>query len=272
MSVEMLTELKKHYDTVVSKYPENHLFYMGVYGSQNYGLDTPLSDVDTKAIVLPTKKQVILGKSPINTEVVVPETGALSTVKDIRSMFDNFYKGNINFVEILFTEWYYINPQYIGFGHALRNHREEIATRSIPNLFRMVQGMAKQKYIAMEKPFESKKEILEKYGYDPKQLHHIMRLYRFLCDFIKYDSFEAALHPHGEVSEILKRIKTDPPSLNVARIMREEYMGLIDGIIEDSDKFARPADVQKKRDTEVREFLDDLAYELISLDMGLALS
>ena len=33
-------------------------------------------------------------------------------IKDIRLYFDNFKKQNINFVEILFTDFYLVNPKY----------------------------------------------------------------------------------------------------------------------------------------------------------------
>ncbi len=78
---------------------------VGVFlqGSQNYGLDVYnegyKSDIDTKAIVLPSVENIINNEKPISTTLVHPNNEHLD-VKDIRVMFDTIKKQNINFVEI----------------------------------------------------------------------------------------------------------------------------------------------------------------------------
>ena len=265
---EIASVLERHLKEVHNKFAENS-FYIGLYGSQNYGLDTPESDIDSKCILIPQMRDVVLGKSQINKDIVIPDNGAICTVKDIRGMFDNFYKGNINFTEILFTPYYLKGFHYNDIIEQLRWRREFVALRDIPNLFRMAQGMARQKYVAFDRPFESKKEILAKYHYDAKQLHHIVRLYYFMETIAESMNFESALKifPRG-VKEYLYDIKNNNFSYEVAVEIRDKYMRKIDEFVaENTPKFVR--DNQKKIDAEVRDFLDDLAYMAITRNMTL---
>lgn len=47
-----------------------------------------------------------------------------------------------------------------------------------------IKGMAMEKYYALEHRYPSKAEVLDQYGFDPKQLHHLARLYYFIYDYI----------------------------------------------------------------------------------------
>ena len=104
--------LKYDFDELTSK----GLEVVGVYlqGSQNYGLSYYLdedhhSDVDTKAIVLPHFEDVVESRNWVSYTHVL-EDNSHCDVKDVRLMFDCFKKMNINFLEIVFTDFYYINP------------------------------------------------------------------------------------------------------------------------------------------------------------------
>lgn len=104
--------LKEHYKEIDGKYEIVGLF---LQGSQNYGLDIYdddyKSDIDTKAIVLPTLKDIVMNAPPISTTLVL-ENNEHIDLKDIRVMFDTFKKQNVNFIEILFTKFRLINPKY----------------------------------------------------------------------------------------------------------------------------------------------------------------
>ena len=76
-------EIQKHYDKLV----ELGYNVVGVflYGSQNYELDYEGSDVDSKAIVLPTLNDIVLNKQPISTTIDMGDN-CLCDVKDIRKL------------------------------------------------------------------------------------------------------------------------------------------------------------------------------------------
>ena len=66
---------------------------------------------------------------------------------------------------------------------------------------------------------------------------------------------------------------TDPKPYDEARALREDYMELVDGLLEKARQTygtAAERDLAAKRSVEVRAFLDDLAYRLLckAYDVG----
>lgn len=178
-------QVKRHYNEALKLYPENKIVGVFLQGSQNYGLDYESSDVDTKCIVLPSWEDIVLNRKPVSTTHILDNDEHLDA-KDIRLMFNCFRKQNVNFLEILFTKYMKLSPYYaynwydlISFG---RN--EQIAHYNPVAAVRTMAGMCKEKYHAMEHPYPSKLEVIEKYGYDPKQLHHLARMYEYIQRYI----------------------------------------------------------------------------------------
>ena len=118
--------LKKHCEELYNYYNPDNIFGVFLYGSQNYLLDTKDSDVDTKAIIIPSFQDICFNKKPVSTTYILDNNEHIDC-KDIRLMFQQFRKQNINFVEILFTEHFIINPKYRDFWDRLRYSREDIA-------------------------------------------------------------------------------------------------------------------------------------------------
>ncbi len=264
--------VKEHVQLVANHFTNHAVFYCGLYGSQNYGLNTDDSDVDTKCMVLPPFRDVVLGRKMVSTDLA-DLYGALCNVKDVRAMFDNFFKGNVNFVEVLYTEYFSVGVDYLAEAKELRDHRDMVANRDPLRLMEMAAGMARQKYVAFNKPFESKKEVLAKYGYDPKQLHHLGRLAYFMTDYMAAGDFGYALCPDKETNELLMSLKTNPLPLEHAEEKREFYMSYVDKKLEDARYFwgdESERELAAKRSVEVRAFLDDLAYRLLckAYDVG----
>lgn len=99
-----------------------------LYGSQNYGTDTPQSDVDSKIIVLPSFKDFCLNPHNLYSKNITLENGEHIDVKDIRFYREQLLKQNINYVEILFTQYRIINPLYGElFEKYFINNREDIS-------------------------------------------------------------------------------------------------------------------------------------------------
>lgn len=197
----------------------------GVYlqGSQNYKLDYEGSDIDTKAIILPSFEDVVLNKKPVSTTIIL-ESGEHLDVKDIRLMFENFRKQNINFLEILFTEYYVFNEKYKKENMLLRENNEAIAHYNNFLSVKCIAGMAMEKYKAMEHPYPTLKWKIDKWGYDPKQLHHILRCAGFLKKYINGESYKECLIP-TDIPYLLS-VKKCPPrySLTEAREIATEVI------------------------------------------------
>lgn len=199
---------------------------VGVFlqGSQNYGMDVMStkyqSDVDTKAIVLPKFNDFCKGNVRIST-THVRENNSHIDIKDINTMFETFKKQNINFVEILFTDYYRVNPKYQDYVKALRDIATEIAYANINQSLKCIAGTSKEKLKALCHPYPATQDKIEKYGYDPKQLHHIIRLNRFIKDFVRGVPYRDCLKPDQEFRDYCVDVKVYPMDLEKAKEMAE---------------------------------------------------
>lgn len=263
--MDAMREVKDHARQVSQHCVENErgrLWVTMLYGSQNYDLDSADSDVDTKSMLLPSLKMVLMDSSRVSTELTMRD-GSLDNLKDVREMFGNYLKGNINFVETLFTPYYDCHC-YGGYFEHLRSRRNLVANAKPRRLMHMAAGMAKQKYCAFSHPYEGKKEVLAKYGYDPKQLHHLMRLYYFMRNYMDNQSFYHALWccskvVDPELHRLLMQVKLEPYELEYATQLKEEYMGKVDDLLAKADT-AMPEDNGYEK---AKAFLDDLAVKLL---------
>ena len=116
--------------------------------------------------------------------------------KDTRDYFKVFRKSNINFVEILFSDYWIANPKYQDLWLELRARNEELARINPYAAVSCMKGMASEKKHALCHEYPSRMPWIEKYGYDPKQLHHIIRLNRLINEVFCWDI------PFGEALEI----------------------------------------------------------------------
>ena len=118
--------IEKHKQEVL-KHVENEKQILGIflYGSQNYMLDTEESDVDTIAIILPTERELYFEK-PVTKEIHL-DNGEHIVMKDIREYIRMLKKQNLNFLEILFTKYNWINPKYKPTWDCFVMHKERLA-------------------------------------------------------------------------------------------------------------------------------------------------
>lgn len=183
----IMNNLKSKYDYLLEKgYKVVALF---LQGSQNYGLDIYddeyKSDIDAKAIILPTLQDVILNNSPVSTTIILDNNEHIE-VKDIRVMKEMFIKQNISYIELLYTKYMIVNKEYQKYVSMLLEMRDSIANINKNQFLRCVKGMSMEKVKAMEHPYPSLIDKIKKYGYDPKQLHHIIRLSSFIERYLIY--------------------------------------------------------------------------------------
>ena len=179
--------VQEHYDEALQHFRPEQIVGCFLQGSQNYGLDYEGSDIDTKLIVVPSFADICLNRKPIST-THVRENNEHTDWKDIRLYMETFRKQNLNFLEILFTEFYIINPMYKEEWMRLVANRERIARMNPFRAVKSMKGIAHEKYAAMEKPYPSKIDLIEKYGYDGKQNSHLERDDDYLERYIAGES------------------------------------------------------------------------------------
>ena len=201
--LEVQKQVENHYETLMKL--GYNIVGVFLYGSQNYELDYEKSDVDTKAIVLPTLEDIVLNRQPVSTTVDMGNN-CFCDVKDIRKMFECFKKQSINFIELLFTQYYKLNPIYEMLYQPIIDHAESIARYNNYASVNCISNMAFEKYNALTHPYPSIKEKIEKYGYDNKQLHHILRLKDFILRYCSNELYKQILIPTNK--EELLRVKS----------------------------------------------------------------
>lgn len=198
MGENNMRDEKKIFDRLKSDFnllTEKGYEVVGVFlqGSQNYDVDYEESDIDTKAILLPSFEDFLLNRKLISTTLELPPTNEHLDIKDIRLMFDNFKKQNINFIEVLFTKYNYINPKYVDLFQPMFDIKERIARYDQYKTLNSIAGMSMEKFKAMEHPYPTLIHKIEKFGYDPKQLHHILRLRDFIGKYVDGKSYSECL-------------------------------------------------------------------------------
>ena len=192
----IMKRVREHYEEACSLGKEVVAIFL--QGSQNYRLDEYsdeyMSDIDTKCIILPTLDDIVNSKSPYSSTHVCANNEHID-IKDIRVMFEMFKKQNNAYVELLFTKYYYINPKYEKLVMELKMLAESISRMHPNQALRCMAGTSAEKYKALEHPYPNTMEKINKFGYDPKQLHHILRLNDFMKRFIAGESYENCLVP-----------------------------------------------------------------------------
>ena len=254
----VMDKVKEHYNEALTYFPEDRIVGIFLQGSQNYGLATPQSDVDTKLIVTPTFKDIAMNRKPVSTTHIRANEEHID-FKDIRLYIQTFRKQNLNFLEILYTDFAIVNPIYEKQWNRLVESREAITHFNPYRSVQSMKGIALEKYHAMEHKYPSKVEVLKKYGYDPKQLHHLVRVEDYLGRYINGESYESCLDP-GPMKQELIEIKMGKYSLADARSIADKAKAHVEEMAEYAYSI-----YPNEEDSEVNKLLDDVQYEIMRI-------
>ena len=228
---DVMSRVYDHLDESLQRFDESRIVGIFLQGSQNYGLETPKSDVDTKLIVTPTFDEVVLNKKPIST-THVRANNEHTDLKDIRLMLATFRKQNLNFIEILFTPYAWVNPLFESEWGRLTAAREE-------------------------HEYPSKLEVLAEYGYDPKQVSHLVRVQNFISSYLAGYPYEECLYPKDK--DFIMDIKLGRYSLDEARKIADKYLKLV---VTEADEFCSTHS-KNDVDTEVDILLNEVQYNIV---------
>lgn len=211
-------QIERHYNEALKLYPEEQIVGIFLQGSQNYGMDYHTSDVDTKLILVPTLDDIALNKKPVSTTHILSNNEHIDA-KDIRLMFQIFKKQNLNFIEILFTDYKILNPIYEELWLHFIAWNERISKANPLATLKTIKGIALEKYHALSHKYPSKIEIIENYGYDPKQLHHLARVYEFMKDFfVKEKTYKECL----QGNEFVYSLKINTLDYSIAKALADQ--------------------------------------------------
>ena len=256
---EIMKRVKEHYEEAKQFFSEDRIVLIALQGSQNYGLDMPTSDVDTKLIVVPTFEDIALNKKPVSTTYVRANDEHID-LKDIRLYMQCFVKQNLNFLEILFTDYFIINPLYEAQWNRLVEAREKIARMNPYRAVKSMKGIALEKFHAMEHPYPTKLDLIEKYGFDGKQVHHLIRVDDYLERYINGESYKDCLKPSPELVDHMLEYKRHEIDLATAR---KEAKEVLDHTTMIADSFC--SDRIDEEDLVMRELLQDVSYNIMKI-------
>ena len=251
----IMSGVNEHYQEALEYFKEFQIVGIFLQGSQNYGLDYEKSDIDTKLIVIPSFEDIAFNRKPVSTTHVRKNEEHID-FKDIRLYMQTFRKQNLNFLEILFTDFKIVNPEHEANWGVLVDNRERIARYNPYQAIKSMKGIAMEKYHAMEHEYPSKIEVLKEYGYDPKQLHHLLRVEEYIGRYIAGESYEDCLRPRRP--EYLLDVKRGYYDLDTARVVANTA---INNVIRVADAFAEK--VENKGDPEVDDILDGVQYSIM---------
>lgn len=256
----IIKRVSEHLEEAFSDFSNNEIVGCFLQGSQNYRLDYEGSDIDTKLIVVPSFKDICLNRKPVST-THVRANDEHTDWKDIRLYMETFRKQNLNFLEILFTPYAIINSIYKDQWMRLVERREDIAHMNPYRAVKSMKGIAAEKYHAMEHRYPAKAHIVDAYGYDGKQVSHLLRVNDYLERYIAGEAYESCLIPSPELRPRIMEYKMlDRISLDEAR---EEAREIMENVIRISDNFC--ADKCDQESKEMRELLEDVSYNIMKI-------
>jgi len=195
--------------------------YVSLYGSQNYGLSIDSaeyrSDCDYKCIVLPSLLDLVEERRPAS--LTVDTTDGQIDIKDIRVFADVLVKMNPSYLECLASEHCMILSGGEGVAEMRALLPQLMAERGAV-FARVCCGLFEEKGKQMRHPYPSVADKIERFGYDGKQVHHMLRLLLMLRAFKESGQFCLAA-PEAE-----KKLLTD---LKLNRIPLAEARLMVDG-------------------------------------------
>lgn len=222
--VKWMNEVEAHHELVGNHNAhEREVMFTALYGSQNYGLATEGSDVDTKSFVFPSFWEVALHKPLLSKELTAPD-GSHAEMKDYRDMCANLKKQSINFLETLFTPYVVVNPLWESFYQSLHMNRETFARLDVNRgLMSMFGHMCN-----MEKRF--------KRDHNMKQAATLLRLEDFMYRYTTDEPYEHVLFNPNQ-KEFLRNVRAGEVPLDLVEYLVDGAMNSAREFVENAPKF-----------------------------------
>ena len=127
--IDINKRLHEHVLYAINTYNKDW-FVLCLQGSQNYGMADENSDIDSKILLIPSLNDLVLNKAAISHTLEMPDNQEHIDCKDVRDYFKIFRKSNINFVEILFTDYWIVNHKYYDLWAELRMNETALVMSS----------------------------------------------------------------------------------------------------------------------------------------------
>lgn len=215
----VMDKVQKHYEYASQSFEKDNIIGIFLIGSQNYGTDIPTSDVDTELIITPTLEEIYQNKQAKSSTITLPDSNEQIKIKDIRCVFSEFKKQNINTIEVLYTNYCILNEMYKNAWQSLLDEKEIIAHYDRKRAVKAIKGNTLNSYNRL---------FLEDGSISRKQVANIVRYEYFLRNFINEESYEKCLRPEGQAKDYIMQIRKGEMGEGAMRIIAESTKQALD--------------------------------------------
>lgn len=185
--------LAAHYEKACEHYGEENILGVFLYGSWNYSTNLPDSDVDTKCILIPDLYHLAI--KPYDVKHLHIDNEVCECMA-IQHMVENWKKQNINFLEILYTDYYIVNPKFMSeWFDFIAEWREALAHYDVKKAILSIGNQALHTY--KQDPTDFKKQM------------NTIRIYNSLVRFITNHNYQSCIHPQENEAQELRRIRVE---------------------------------------------------------------
>jgi hypothetical protein len=240
---DIMDRVHLHYEYAVRHYGRENVLGVFLYGSQNYQCDNEGADVDTKCILLPDLYHLAIRPYETKHLHIPREEGQDPEVCEcmtLQHMVANWKKQNPNFLEIMFTHFYVLNPEYEDiWWDYIDNHREDIVRYDVR------QGIMSVAHQALN--------TIKQGPFDGKKIGNGYRLMHLLCMYEAGEPYRECLVPVPDC-EMIKDLKAGRLSVQAleAEILISFFKGMIDKYEE------RESGVNRALDRSLENFIMDM--------------
>jgi len=225
-------KLQEHYKYACEHYDEKLIIGLFLRGSQNYKLDDENSDVDTMLLVNPSIEDICLARKPISTTWILPNDEHID-VKDIRLMQGQILKQSPQFMECLMTPYYHISSYASISWSNFYSHRNYWFNYDRKKMVKALRGYAHEKHHALNHLYPSRAAIIEKYGYDPKQLMHLARYKELVKNFTLGKPFpDILICDDPNIEAHLRELKSGTFDAKAAQRIADEILIMADKYVQ----------------------------------------
>lgn len=214
-------------------------FLKALVGSHNYNLQVPSSDMDYKLFVLPLFEDMFANRDIAKS--FTADNGDDVEYKDARQLSYLWWKSNVNFTEVLFSNDLVFSQEVEKHVKKLLDKKEEIARMNLPYLHKSSLGMIRTKLRLAQRNYENglirydengKQSIVK--GISAPWGKEMMGAYRIGDFFMRYynngfTDFKAAMTYSDEERVKLLAFKNEEMSYEDALAMvKEKEQELLD--------------------------------------------
>ena len=149
--LEPFNELEQHWmdvlrnqivEVIQHNIPFTRIVFISLYGSQNYHLAGSFSDIDSECFIFPSIHDFCFLDKPTSFKLHT-EHGDIY-VKDIRLMFDELRKSSPNILELLASNYMWINKDYQYYFLPILKNVDNFAQLSTYKLLKGLEGLFKR--------------------------------------------------------------------------------------------------------------------------------